>query len=213
MDFINEEAEQYAQRFSDISDPLLNEIEEFTREHKSGYFTMLSGPVQGKILEMISCLKKPRNILEIGTFMGYSALCLAKGLVPDGKLHTIELRDEDADIAEGFFRKSELADHIILHRGNALDIIPALNIKWDIVFIDADKVNYIRYYELSLPRLADSGVILADNVLFHGDVLEEKVKGKNGKAIQSFNEYVSADPKVKQVIMTVRDGLMIVMKK
>ncbi|MBN9351956.1 MAG: O-methyltransferase [Chitinophagaceae bacterium] len=213
MELINQKAEQYAARFSEPAGMLLDEIENFTRENKGRHFTMLSGAVQGKILEMISCMIRPQNILEVGTFMGYSALCLAKGLEPGGELHTIEIRDEDADTAGSYFKRSEFSDRIILHRGNALDIIPKLNVNWDLVFIDADKVNYIRYYELSLPQLKPKGVILADNVLFHGDVLEEEVKGKNGKAIQEFNEHVAADSRVKQVIMTVRDGLMVIMKK
>ncbi len=213
MVLVNQKAEEYVKKFSSPVDDLLEEIEVFTFEYRLPHMTMLSGAVQGKILEMISSLVKPRRILEIGTFTGYSALCLAKGLAPGGELHTIELRNEDADVAEGFFKKSDVADRIILHRGNALEIITGLNEEWDIVFIDADKVSYIQYYELTLPQLRSTGVILADNVLFHGDVLEDEVRGKNGKAIQSFNEYVAGDTRVKQVIMTVRDGLMMIMKK
>lgn len=213
MQFLSEQAEQYVKQFSEPVDALLQEVESFTIAHRGAHITMLSGSVQGRILESISRMKRPLNILEIGTFTGYSALCLAKGLPPEGRLHTIELRDADADVAEKFFAKSLHAGQIILHRGNALDIIPALGQKWDLVFIDADKVNYINYYELTLPLLNDDGVILADNVLFHGEVLEDPVKGKNAVAIHAFNRHVAADERVQQVLLTVRDGLMVIMKK
>ncbi|MDQ2862241.1 MAG: O-methyltransferase [Bacteroidota bacterium] len=174
---------------------------------------MLSGPIQGKLLEMISVMIKPETILEIGTFMGYSALCLAKGLAPKGELHTLELRKEDADISANYFSKSLYHKQIILHVGNALDIIPMLHATWDLIFIDADKVNYINYYELTLPRLKKGGFILADNVLYHGEVLEEIIKGKNAKAIHAFNEHIERDKRVQQIMMTVRDGLMLIQKK
>ncbi|MEO7291970.1 MAG: O-methyltransferase, partial [Ginsengibacter sp.] len=173
---------------------------------------MLSGQVQGKILEMLSCLLQPKKILEIGTFTGYSALCLAKGLHHDGKLHTIELREEDAKTAKDFFSKSLHNKKIVLHVGNATDIISTLNHQWDIVFIDADKTGYIDYYELTLPQVKQNGLIIADNVLFHGDVLEENIKGKNAKAIHAFNIYVANDKRVEQVMLTVRDGLMLMRK-
>ena len=174
---------------------------------------MLSGPLQGKVLEMMSVLLRPRRILEIGTFMGYSALCLAEGLVEGGRLHTIELRDEDASRAEAYFRRANREDRIILHRGNALAIIPALDEVWDIVFIDADKVGYAEYYKLVLPRVRPGGLIIADNVLFHGQVLGERVEGKSAKAIQAFNELVGADETVDKVMLTIRDGLFFIRKK
>ena len=123
------------------------------------------------------------------------------------------MREEDAKLAQNYFAKSSQSDQIILHHGNALDIIPRLDFTWDLIFIDADKTNYINYYELTLPRLKKGGVILADNVLFHGEVLAENIKGKNAKAIHSFNNYVAGDERVQQVILTVRDGLMMVIKK
>lgn len=174
---------------------------------------MLSGPLQGKVLELMSSLLRPRRILEIGTFMGYSALCLAEGLVEDGRLHTIELREEDAGRAAEYFRRANRDDRIILHRGNALAIIPALNEVWDIVFIDADKVSYGEYYRLVLPRVRQGGLIIADNVLFHGQVLEPEIQGKSAKAIQAFNELVSADETVEKVMLTIRDGLFFIRKK
>ncbi len=210
IEIINSKADSYAAGFTSATDELLKEIEAYTNNHPQS--NMLSGPMQGKLLEIISCIMKPKKILEVGTFMGYSALCLAKGLAEGGELHTLESNEKNASIAQSYFAKSSHADQIILHRGNALEIIPQLNETWDLVFIDADKVNYINYYELTLPHLKKGGLILADNVLFHGEVLEEKIKGKNAIAINAFNEHVSADERVQQVIATVRDGLMFIHK-
>jgi caffeoyl-CoA O-methyltransferase len=210
-EIVSDKAAIYATKFSEETDPLLQEIEKYTLENHP-HANMLSGPLQGKFLEIISKIIAPENILEIGTFTGYSALCLAKGLTENGRLHTIELRDEDAETAKGFFAKSSHNDKIILHQGNALDIIPGLAQAWDLIFIDADKVNYINYYELTLPHLKKGGVILADNVLFHGDVLEENISGKNAKAIHAFNEHIAKDNRVQRIILTVRDGLMMIRK-
>lgn len=212
MEIINNKAEKYAAHYTSPTDDLLQEIEKFTLENHP-HAIMLSGPVQGKLLELISCMISPKKILEIGTFMGYSALCLAKGLTPGGELHTLEIRKEDAEISRNFFSKSLYHKQIILHEGDALDIIPALNETWDLIFIDADKGNYINYYELTLPLLKKGGFILADNVLFHGEVLEENITGKNAKAIHAFNEHIAKDERVQQVMMTVRDGLMLIQKK
>jgi predicted O-methyltransferase YrrM len=211
MELINKKAEEYAQYFSSKEDELLSEIADFTNRHHP-HAQMLSGHVQGKILQTISCLLRPKNILEIGTFTGYSALCLATGLQADGVLHTIELREEDAATASGFFSKSFTKNKIVLHVGNALEIIPSLTEKWDIVFIDADKTGYIDYYELTLPNVNQNGLIIADNVLFHSEVLEESIKGKNAKAIHAFNKHVAGDNRVEQVMLTVRDGLYLIRK-
>ena len=212
MELIDPLAQAYAEKYSSKPGSLLQEIEEYTAAHHPEA-QMLSGPLQGKVLEMISVLLRPRRILEIGTFMGYSAICLAEGLVEGGRLHTIELRDEDASRAEAYFRRANREDRIILHRGNALAIIPALDEVWDIVFIDADKVSYGEYYELVLPRVRPGGLIIADNVLFHGQVLAEQVGGKSAKAIQAFNELVGADETVEKVMLTIRDGLFFIRKK
>jgi predicted O-methyltransferase YrrM len=212
MEIINNKAEDYAARFTTPTDNLLQEIEKYTLENHPQAI-MLSGPIQGKLLEMISLMIRPERILEIGTFMGYSALCLAKGLAAQGELHTLEIGKEDADIARNYFSKSLYSKQIILHEGNALEIIPALNETWDLIFIDADKVNYINYYELTLPMLKKGGFILADNVLFHGEVLEENITGKNAKAIHAFNEHLEKDNRIQHVLMTVRDGLMLIQKK
>lgn len=174
---------------------------------------MLSGHVQGRLLSMISKMVQPRYILEIGTFTGYSALCLAEGLALDGHLHTIEIREEDAAVALANFKRAGKDNQITLHRTNALGIIPTLPYTWDLVFIDADKVSYIDYYEIIVPRLSNKGIILADNVLFHGQVLHQSVKGKNALAIDRFNQHVSNDSRVEQVMLTVRDGLLMIKKK
>ncbi|MEO6681212.1 MAG: O-methyltransferase [Ginsengibacter sp.] len=212
IEIIHQKANEYASAHSTPTDDLLKEIEKFTLDNHA-HSVMLSGPLQGKVLEMISLIKRPKTILEIGTFTGYSALCLAKGLTEDGEIHTIELRKEDAETAKAYFAKSLHANRLHLHIGNALDIIQELDFKWDIIFIDADKTNYINYYELTLPNLKDDGIMIIDNVLFHGQVLNSPIKGKNAKAIHSFNSHVAADDRVQQVVMTVRDGLMLIRKK
>jgi predicted O-methyltransferase YrrM len=211
MDFIDQKADAYALRYTSNPGEVLQENElESIASNKQVH--MISGQVQGKLLEFISSMIRPQKVLEIGTFTGFSALCLVKGLQTGGILHTIEIREEDAAFAARYFEKAGVAERIRLHVGNALDIIPQLNEQWDLVFIDADKVNYIEYYELTLPLLKPGGWILADNVLFHGQVLEEEIKGKNAKAIQAFNEHVASDSRVEQVMLTVRDGLMLIRK-
>jgi predicted O-methyltransferase YrrM len=212
MELINELAENYALKFTTPLDDLLKEIETYTLQHHP-HAHMLSGPLQGQFLQFISCMMQPVNVLEIGTFTGYSALCLAKGLQKISNLHTIELREEDAAVAKGFFKRSEKHNQIHLHSGNALEIVPNLHFDWDLVFIDADKVSYIEYYEMVLPRLKNNGLIIADNVLFHGQVLEENVTGKNAIAINKFNQHVLNDDRTEQVFLTIRDGLLLIKKK
>ena len=173
---------------------------------------MLSGHLQGKLLEMISCMIQPRRILEIGSFTGYSGLCLARGLAADGRLHTIELREADAAIARAYFERSSFADKIILHTGNALDVIPRLDETWDLVFIDADKPSYIAYFNLVLPLLRKNGFILADNIFFHGEVLEDQVKGKSAQGIRAFNEFIKNREGIEKCVLTVRDGLYLIRK-
>ena len=210
-ELIQKKAEEYVAAFSTKEDELLISIVDHTnRFHPQAQ--MLSGHVQGRFLAMISCLVKPMRILEIGTFVGYSALCLAEGLQPNGKLYTIELMEETAAVAREYFSKSLHNNKIALHTGNALELIPAFKEEWDIVFIDADKVGYIDYYELTLPFVKPNGLIIADNVLFHGEVLEKNITGKNAKAIHRFNKHVSQDKRVQQVLLTVRDGISLIRK-
>lgn len=212
MDLIHPLVQAYAEQFTSPEDGLLQDVNRQTREQHP-HAHMLSGPVQGKFLELVSTLLQPRQVLEIGTFTGYSALCLARGLAPGGKLHTIECRVEEAAKSQENFNRSGYHDRIQLYVGNALDIIPQLPQTWDLVFIDADKVNYTAYYKLVLPAVRKGGVILADNVFFHGEVLQPVVKGKNALAIQAFNEYVRQDESVEKVMLTMRDGLMLIVKK
>jgi caffeoyl-CoA O-methyltransferase len=212
MELMNILAEAYAEKHTSPEDALLQQISADTAAHHK-HAHMLSGHLQGKVLEFISCMLQPTYILEIGTFTGYSALCLAKGLQQDGELHTIELREEDANRCAKNFSKSALHKKIHLHVGNALNIIPTLDHKWDLVFIDADKTGYIAYYEMLLPRLNENGLIIADNVLFHGQVLTDNISGKNAIAIDAFNTHVAADKRTEQVMLTVRDGLLLIKKK
>jgi predicted O-methyltransferase YrrM len=203
--------QSYSEKYSSDEDQILAEINLSSLSHPKAH--MQSGPVQGKFLEMISLLKMPHRILDIGTFMGYSAVCLAKGLAEGGKLHTIECRPEQAQLALGHFRKANMADKIISHLGNALDIIPGLTETWDLVYIDADKTGYTQYYQLLLPRVRSGGLIIADNVLFYGEVLGKEIKGKNARSIHAFNEVVKNDESVDKVLLTVRDGLLLIRKK
>ena len=212
MQWIDKLAEDYASTYTSALDEHLQKIYDDTvANHTESH--MISSPLQGKLLEFISFLLRPKYILEIGTFTGFSAICLAKGLQSGGELHTIELREEDANIAWKNILSARMDDKIHLHTGDARQIIEALDYKWDLVFIDADKTSYITYYEEALQRLSDRGFILADNVLFHGQVLEEKISGKSAKAIAEFNDHVLNDERTEQVLLTVRDGLLLIKKK
>ena len=205
-------AEEYAAKYTSAENDVLELInKETVKNHPHAH--MLSGQVQGKFLTFLSKILQPKYVLEIGTFTGYSALCLAEGIAEGGQVHTIEIRQEDADTALKNFGLAGKNNIITLHIGNAKEIIPELPHQWDIVFIDADKVSYIEYYELVLNKLSEKGIIIADNVLFHGQVLEEPVKGKNALAIDAFNKHVMNDPRVEQVMLTVRDGLLLIKKK
>jgi predicted O-methyltransferase YrrM len=210
--FIIDQAITYSDVFTTPADPLLQMILDETRAaHPKAH--MLSGEVQGQFLSMLSCLKKPMRILEIGTFTGYSALCLAKGLHANGKLHTIENRSDDAQTALRYFEQSNYAHQIEIHIGDAKEIIPnLLPQEFDLVFIDADKTGYVEYYEMVVPKLAKGGIIIADNVLFHGEVLEDIISGKNAIAIHAFNEHVKNDPRTTQVLLTIRDGMLLIQK-
>jgi caffeoyl-CoA O-methyltransferase len=211
MEIVAPLAEQYAANHSTPISSVLQQLAQYTTAtHPKAH--MLSGSVQGQFLSLLSKLLQPTTILEVGTFTGFSALCLAQGLQANGSLHTIELRQEDATTAQKYFDVAA-NKNIYLHIGNAIDIIPTLTQTWDMVFLDADKVNYINYYELILPQLKSGGCILADNVLFHGEVLNENITGKNAKAIHAFNQHVMADARVQCTLLTIRDGLMLIRKK
>ncbi|GAO41322.1 O-methyltransferase [Flavihumibacter petaseus] len=211
MELIPGNIQAYAERFTSPESDLLKQVAADTyAHHKEAH--MLSGHLQGRFLAMVSRLVAPQYILEVGTFTGYSALCLAEGLRADGQLHTIELREQEVNTARHYFEASAYSHQIVQHTGEAGSVIPSLPFTWDLVFIDADKPGYINYYELVLPRLRKGGLVIADNVLFHGQVLEEPVTGKSAKAIQAFNDHVLKDNRVDRVLLTLRDGVLLLQK-
>ncbi|MEY3245798.1 MAG: hypothetical protein RL253_955 [Bacteroidota bacterium] len=206
MDLIHQLANEYALKHSSSMDELLSEIYQYTLEnHPESH--MISGPLQGNLLTMISRMIQPKSILEIGTFTGFSAICLAKGLQEDGRLLTIESRASEASVAKRFFDRSDFKEQILLQVGDAKEILMDLNESWDLVFVDADKTGYINYFEMLMKHAKSGSWMLFDNVFFHGEVLKEKLTGKNAKAIDAFNEHVSKDPRVEKLVMTIRDGL------
>jgi predicted O-methyltransferase YrrM len=174
---------------------------------------MLSGQLQGRFLSMISKMIQPENVLEIGTYTGYSALCLAEGIKPDGELHTIEIDEELEAIITKYFNLSEHKEKLHLHIGNALEIIPVLNKNWDLAFIDGEKTEYLQYYEMVLPLLKKGGFILVDNVLWNGKVTEPVLEhDSETKAIMEFNNYIQNDPRINNVLLPMRDGLLLIEK-
>ncbi len=212
MDFIQPAANDYVEQFSDATPAYLRPMYEQTkRSHTHAH--LQSNWNQGGFLSFLSKLLAPEHILEIGTFTGFSTLCLAEGLHPSGSIHTIELRAEDAATANAHFNSSPKGHQIISHVGDAKKILPTLREQWDLVFIDADKTGYIDYVQLVLPKLSEKGVIIADNVLFHGQVLEDKITGKNALAIHAFNEFILHHTGLEKVMLTVRDGLTLIRKK
>ena len=212
MELINPAVQEYAEKFSSPEDALLHEVAVYTIANHPEHH-MLSGHLQGKFLEMASMMIGPRRILEIGTFTGYSALCLAKGLTDDGLLHTIELRENDAATAKGFFDRSIYKEKISLHTGDAKKIVSMLEETFDLVFIDADKPGYIEYFNLVFPKVKKNGFIFADNIFFHGQVIETEGTGKNAKAIKAFNEFINSRTDIEKMILTLRDGLYLIRKK
>lgn len=204
--------DQYIISHISPEEDFLRELDRETNQKMIGS-RMLSGHLQGQILSMISCMIKPRCILEIGTFTGYSALCLAKGLAEGGQLHTIEIDDEMETIAQKYFLKSGMSDRIIQHIGDARQIIPLLKNSFDLVFIDADKREYCDYYQLVFDLIPVGGFLLADNVLWDGKVVDPEASGEDQtQGILEFNDRIQNDPRVKNVILPVRDGIMVIQK-
>ncbi len=174
---------------------------------------MLSGAYQGKLLEMLSHMIRPKKILEVGTYVGYSAICLTKGLTENGMLHTIEVDEELEECILENFRQANVQDKIRLHIGNAMDIIPTLPESFDLSFIDADKINYLNYYELILEKTRPGGFILADNILWNGKVLYEQPSGdKESAVLKAFNDRIQNDDRVENILLPIRDGLMLARK-
>ncbi len=214
MEFIDPELDQYVHRHSEAESDLLNDLNRETYL-KVLQPRMLSGHVQGRILSMYSKLIRPERILEIGTYTGYSAICLAEGLTDGGTLDTIEKNNELLPIINRYVERAGLSDKIKLHIGNALPIIESMDATFDLVFIDADKTNYLNYYEAVLPKMKSGGCIIADNVLWSGKVLDEKElkNDPDTRVLDEFNKAVTADKRVDNVLLPVRDGLMVVIKK
>lgn len=214
MEIINSEIEQYIQDHTSPHSALLNKIERETHLQEN-MPQMLSGHVQGRLLAMISKMVQPEYILEIGTYTGYSAICLAEGLKPGGKLHTIDKNEELKEKVENYFNEAGLSEKISLHIGNALDIIPSLDHPFDIVFIDADKIRYKQYYDLIIEKIKSGTIILADNVLWSGKVIkkhDQKID-KDTQALMDFNQDIQHDDRVENILLSIRDGLMMIRKK
>jgi predicted O-methyltransferase YrrM len=213
MDFISPELLAYCEDHSSSEDELLRHISRETHA-KVLMPRMLSGHLQGKTLELLVKILNPLVILEIGTFTGYSGICLARGLGEKGKLITLDINEELEDMVRGFFEKSGLSSKIDYRIGDAMDIIPAIQEKIDMVFIDADKANYINYYNLVVEKMNQGGIILADNVLWSGKVISEKGKkiDKDTQIIMDYNKMVQNDPRFENVLLPIRDGLMLARK-
>ncbi len=209
MHFISQELEDYIEQHSEKEPALLAALNKETYQ-KILLPRMLSGHFQGRVLSMLSKLIRPINILEIGTYTGYSALCLCEGMQESGQLHTIDIKEELVDFQRKHFDKSPWGKQIVQHLGEAVDIIPALDLKFDLVFIDADKENYLNYFELILSKMNKGGIILSDNVLWSGKVLEPlQPNDLSTKIIMEYNELLKNDPRVETVLLPIRDGLTV----
>lgn len=214
MHFIPEDLDNYVVKHSEDEPELLQQLNRETYQ-KILQPRMLSGHYQGRVLSMISKLVNPKNILEIGTYTGYSALCLAEGMQPNGELHTIDIDEELFDFQRKYFDKSDYGQQIIQHLGDALDIIPKLDMIFDLVFIDADKENYTNYFNIIIDKLNVGGIILSDNVLWSGKVLDTQFKKDDTStpALIAYNALLKNDPRVETVLLPIRDGLTMSRKK
>jgi predicted O-methyltransferase YrrM len=209
MHFISQELEDYIEQHSEKEPALLAALNKETYQ-KILLPRMLSGHFQGRVLSMLSKLIRPVNILEIGTFTGYAALCLCEGMQENGQLHTIDIKEELETIQRKYFDKSPWGSQIFQHLGEAIAIIPTLDMKFDLVFIDADKENYLNYFEIIVPKMNKGGIILSDNVLWSGKVLEPLQKNDSStKVLLEYNELLKNDPRVETVLLPIRDGLTV----
>lgn len=211
MDLFNSGLTAYLEQTCDEENDLLKQInrETYLKETKAH---MLSGHYQGRLLSFLSKLIHPSRILEIGTFTGYATLCLAEGLATDGLIHTIEVNEELKSRLDGYFQQSDFSEKIHLHIGEALKIIPTLDESFDLVFIDADKANNYNYFKLVLDKVRPGGLIMIDNVLWKGKVLDEN-PDKQTQIILELNEKVASDPQVEKIILPVRDGVFLIRKR
>lgn len=213
MDFLPKDINDYCEKYTQKEDDVLYQLHRETHQ-KILRPRMLSGHLQGQLLTFFAKMISPQYILEIGTYTGYSAICLGRGLKKDGELHTIDINEELEDFATSFFEKADLSNQIKMHVGDAMEIIPALNKPWDLVFIDADKENYINYYNLVLDELKSGAFIVFDNVLWSGKVTQEiSAKDKETQTLVELAELLEQDERVENVLLPVRDGLFMVRKK
>tara|TARA_B110000285_G_scaffold113682_1_gene128946 strand:+ start:558 stop:1202 length:645 start_codon:yes stop_codon:yes gene_type:complete len=213
MDFIDNKILDYALLHSDNESDLLKELAKETYQ-KILQPRMLSGPLQGRFLSLLSKIIQPKTILEVGTFTGYGTLCLAEGLQKDGLLHTIDTNEELIDFQKKYFNRSDYKNQIKCHLGAAKDVISKLDLSYDLIFLDADKSNYLNYFNLLIPKLNPKGILIADNVLWSGKVLEEttSIKDMDTPALKEFNEHVKNDQRVETLLLPLRDGLTICRK-
>lgn len=209
MEFLDEKLEAYVEKYTSPESKLLQDLNRETWA-KVLIPRMLSGHLQGRVLSMLSHMIRPKRVLEIGTYTGYSALCFAEGLVEGGLIHTIDINEELEPMIQKFIGSSPYANNIQLHIGNALDIIPSLKEDWDIVFIDADKENYSNYYHLLIDQLKPNSYVIADNVLWSGKVIDLTDKqDEETTALVAYSKMVSEDARVENVLFPIRDGLQI----
>ena len=208
MDFISDKLADYLNKNSEKEPEILSRLSKETHQ-KILQPRMLSGHIQGRFLSFISKIKSPDKILEIGTYTGYSTICLAEGLSKNGKIDTIDKNEELINIQNKYFEESGYRNKIIQHTGNALDILKSLNEKYDIIFIDADKENYINYFNQVSNKLSKNGIIISDNVLWSGKVLDSHQKDEETSTLVEFNKIVNHDKRFKSIILPIRDGISI----
>lgn len=203
--------EEYLEQHTTPMDEVLHELYRETHLHVMNP-RMASGPVQGRFLQLLCQLMQPKKVLEIGTFTGFATICMARTMASDGLLITVEANEEYEGVIRKYLAKAGVADRVKLIIGDAKEVIPSLEDGFDLVFIDADKISYPKYYDLVMEKLNLGGVILADNVLWEGKVLNADTKERDTKAIREFNEKVQNDPRVENVLLPLRDGLMMIRK-
>ena len=208
MDFISDKLADYLNKNSENEPEILSQLSKETHQ-KILQPRMLSGHIQGRFLSFISKIKSPDKILEIGTYTGYSTICLAEGLSKNGRIDTIDKNEELIKIQNKYFKKSGFRNNIVQHIGNALDILKSLNEKYDIIFIDADKENYINYFNQVSNKLSKNGIIISDNVLWSGKVLDSHQKDEETSTLVEFNKIVNHDKRFKSIILPIRDGISI----
>ena len=211
MEFISKQLQDYCHAYTSPESNLLNRIHRETHLEVPTS-RMLSGFFQGRYLSMLSYMIKPKSILEIGTYTGYSTLCLAEGLAEGGKLTTLDKDMELEDRVRGYFEKAGLSEKIDFRLGDALNIIPRLKQTFDFVFIDADKINYSNYFDLVIDKVVSGGYLLADNVLWSGKVIAEGKKDEDTEAICNFNQKIQSDPRIENILLPIRDGLLLMRK-